>query len=175
MGYSAPMRLNSVFHSPIMHAGMIAEAGFWPILGALVAQYGFGYAPCALCLLQRYPYFALFFVAFITLLRPRQSHIWLLLAAFLCLVSAAIGLFHTGVELGWWQYESGCIPEAGVADSLEDLKRSISNAPIVACDQAMLYVFGLSMAAWNAIYGTLAALGLLLACKYDAKLGRNNG
>jgi disulfide bond formation protein DsbB len=35
------------------------------------------------------------------------------------------------------------------------------NAPLVSCAQAMAYIFGLSMAAWNAMLSFAAACGTL--------------
>jgi disulfide bond formation protein DsbB len=155
------MQFKRYLSDPRLQAAMIAEIGFWPLLGALVAQYGFAYAPCELCLFQRYPYAAMFLLAGFALYKPERSRIMLDIAGGLCLISAAIGLFHTGVESGWWVYESGCIPEIGQAGSLDTLRDSIAKAPIVACDQAMLYLFGLSMAAWNVAYGLLGALSFM--------------
>lgn len=148
---------------PLIQALLVAEIGFWPIAGALIAQYGFDYPPCKLCLYQRYPYFAmmgmgLFAVFF---LRDRPLPALLYVGILCCLASASVALFHTGVESGWWAFESACIPEIGVADSLNSLKDSILRAPLVSCDQAMVYFLGLSMAAWNIIYGLIACVFLL--------------
>lgn len=77
------------------------------------------------------------------------------------MASAGLGLFHTGVEQGWWQFESGCTTQLGTADSLDSLRDAINASPIVACDQAMLEVFGLSMASWNIFYGLGSALLLI--------------
>ena len=135
--------------------------GAVPLIGALTSQYAFGYAPCALCMLQRYPYALVMVLGAIALVRPAWTRGALLLAVPACLASTGLGLFHTGVEQGWWQYESGCTTQTGAAGSLESLREAINASPIVACDQAMLEVLGLSMASWNVLYGLGSALLLL--------------
>lgn len=139
----------------------IVLIGLVPLAGALISQYAFGYAPCKLCLLQRYPYALVVIFGVIALLKPAHLHAVLMLTVLACLVSAGLGVFHTGVEQGWWQYESGCTTQLGAADSLESLRDAINASPIVACDQAMFEVGGLSMASWNSVYGLGIAWALL--------------
>ena len=43
------------------------------------------------------------------------------------------------------------------------MRRQLMNAPLVACDQPMLQVLGLSMAAWNALAATALAMLTFLA------------
>lgn len=129
--------------------------------GALIAQYGFSLYPCELCLYQRYPYVAIVMVG---LLGLRASEIWrrrlLWLCVALLMVDAGIAAYHTGVELGLIKGPSGCSASSMAGDSLEELRKQIMNAPLVTCDQAMGYVFGLSLAAWNALMAMVMAVYL---------------
>ncbi len=148
--------------TPLQTALFIVLIGLVPLAGALISQYAFGYAPCKLCLLQRYPYALVMALGVIAFIKPNHLNTALMLTVLACLVSAGLGVFHTGVEQGWWQYESGCTTKAGAAGSLESLREAINASPIVACDQAMLEVGGLSMASWNSVY----ALGMAWALLY---------
>lgn len=146
---------------------VIAVLAALPLAGALLSQYGFGYAPCKLCLLQRYPYALMLlwaFAAYALSVAPKWA---LLVAALLAQVSGGIGLFHAGVEAGWWVYESSCTSGFDASQSLNTLKAALSNAPLVACDQAMLEVMGLSMAAWNVIYAFICALLLWMLARKE--------
>lgn len=133
--------------------------------GAFTAQYGFELYPCELCVYQRYPYITVLVLAAIAAYRlpPRIQ----LLAAYLCAVlflgNAGLGFYHTGVEQGWFKGPSGCSSASTGAETLEELRRQIMEAPLVACDQAMGYVFGLSLAAWNAFLALLAGIATLAA------------
>ena len=59
-------------------------------------------------------------------------------------ISGAIGIFHAGVELGWWEGITRCTAAGGA--SLQD----ILSAPLVRCDQVQWAFLGISMAGWNA-------------------------
>lgn len=124
------------------------------LAGALLGQYGLGWHPCHLCLLQRYPYAAIMVLAAAgaLLLREPRRHRQL---AWLCLLllagDMAIALYHTGVEMGLIKGPSGCTNDAKGGQTLEEMRAAIMGAPLVTCDQAMAYILGLSLAAWNAL------------------------
>ena len=84
-----------------------------------------------------------------------------LIAALAIAISGAIGVFHAGVELGYWEGITMCT--AGGAKSLQD----ILNTPLIRCDQVQWEFLGLSMAGWNAIIslGGAALITLLAARK----------
>ena len=48
---------------------------------------------------------------------------------------------------------------AMINERLEELRAEIMNAPLVSCSQAMVYILGLSMAAWNMIAALIASTG----------------
>ena len=70
------------------------------LLGAFAFQAA-GYAPCAMCLWQRWPHaIAIGLGLLFALTRGR----WVaLLGALTMIVSAGLGVFHTGVERDWWE------------------------------------------------------------------------
>jgi disulfide bond formation protein DsbB len=117
--------------------------------GALFSQYVGGLYPCEMCYWQRWPHGAAILLALIALvspLRAARTRLTVLLAAFLIAVSGAIGVFHAGVELGWWEGITVCT--ATGARSLQD----ILNTPLIRCDQVQWSLFGISLAGWNAIF-----------------------
>jgi disulfide bond formation protein DsbB len=139
---------------------------------AFVTQYGFGYAPCELCIWQRWPYavaIALGLIAYGArpLVRSREApgrapirFALLVLATFALIVDVGIAGFHVGVEQEWWEGLSGCGASTS-AGSLDDLRAQIMAAPLVRCTDVAVSVLGLSMAAWNALFAAgLALLGL---------------
>ena len=134
--------------------------------GALGSQYIGGLYPCEMCYWQRWPHGAAILLALIALtspIRAARTRLIVLLAAFLIAVSGAIGLFHAGVEMGWWEGITQCT--AVGAKSLQD----ILNVPLVRCDQVQWSFLGLSLAAWNAIISLgSAALITLLASRKSA-------
>lgn len=127
---------------------------------AWLAQYGGGLAPCHLCYLQRYAYWAAIAVGFVAVrysYEPKPRRIWLILTGIALLTVAGIALFHVGVEQGWWAGSEACVGETGAGQSVEDLTTSIMNAPVVRCDEPAFVLFGISMAGYNVLYSLALA------------------
>ena len=121
------------------------------LLGAWTFQY-FGYAPCQMCLWQRWPHAIAVLIGITALILPWRALLYL--GALAALTTAAIGVFHTGVERDWWEGITSC---AGAGDltglSVNDLldpSRDVG-PPLIKCDEVAWSLFGLSMASWNAL------------------------
>ena len=127
--------------------------------GALGSQYIGGLHPCEMCYWQRWPHAAAILLAGGAFLAPGRARMLTGLAALAIAISGAIGVFHAGVELGWWEGLTRCT--AGGALTLDDLM----NVPLVRCDQVQWSLLGVSMAGWNAIIslGSAGLIALLLA------------
>lgn len=124
------------------------------MLGALAFQHIGGMAPCKLCLWQRWPHVAAIAFGLAALMAlPRLMALGGLLAA---LTTAALGLYHTGVERGWWEGPTTCTSGSTAGLSADELLAQIMAAPLVRCDEVPWEMFTLSMASWN----MLASLGL---------------
>lgn len=129
------------------------------LAGALGSQYLGGLHPCEMCYWQRWPHAAAILFAGIAFLMPAKARLLTALAALAIAVSGAIGVFHAGVELGWWEGLTRCT--TGGPLSLDDLMK----VPLVRCDQIQWSLLGISMAGWNAILslGSAAVIAALLA------------
>ena len=144
-------------------SGLAAGAGSALLLLAALGFQAAGYAPCELCILQRWPHLAAAIVAgLIWLLGWRR---WLaglgLLAA---LAATGLAIYHAGVELQLWQGPQHC--SGGVSGlagmSTQDLMAALQKAPVVRCDEVAWSLFGISMAGWNAVFSA-GLSGLWLA------------
>ncbi len=125
--------------------------------GALFSQYVGGLTPCEMCYWQRWPHaFAIVaaIAAFFSAAGSRSSRLLTVLAAVGIAVSGAIGVFHAGVEAGWWEGFTTCTASGPM--NLDDLLA----APIVRCDEVQWSLLGISMAGWNAILSLGGALGI---------------
>src|SRR3989344_6395196 len=124
--------------------------------GALVSQYGFGLHPCEMCYWQRWPHQAAIVLALLSqLLRRNEAAMraLTLLAAVAIAISGAIGVFHAGVEYGFWEGITTCATGSAGPVSLD----AIMNAPLIRCDTAQWTPLGISLAGFNAIFSLGAA------------------
>jgi disulfide bond formation protein DsbB len=115
------------------------------ILGALGFEHIGGYLPCALCLMQRTPYYIGVPIAAVTLVAvwlnaPRPAVV-LLFAVFaaLMLYGAGLGAYHSGVEWGIWEGPAACAPSVGVSTAAEMLDQ-LQNAHAPSCTDAACVV-----------------------------------
>ncbi|MDP3782999.1 MAG: disulfide bond formation protein B [Sphingopyxis sp.] len=128
--------------------------------GALVSQFGFGLHPCEMCYWQRWPHQAAIIVALLALLlrgNDKARSALTMLAALAIAVSGVIGIYHAGVEYGFWEGLTICATGSGGPVSLD----AIMNAPLIRCDTAQWTLFGISLAGFNAIF-SLGAAALVL-------------
>ena len=163
--------------NPATAALLVAAGGALTIAGAWVFQYGFGFAPCPLCLEQRWPYYiaiplslVIAFGAWRGLPSP-----WLrgglVLVALIMLAGAALGAYHAGVEWKWWPGPQGCAQAGGpTGGSASDLLSRMQAARIVACDEAAWRdpVLGQSLAGWNVLI-SLALAGIAAAGAFSRR------
>jgi disulfide bond formation protein DsbB len=142
--------------TPRRAALLILAVALGTIVGAWIFEY-LGYAPCELCLWQRWSYYAAIPIALLVALaapgRPDLARAGLGLLAILWLGSMVFGIYHAGVEWKWWLGPSTCGSQAGFSGGIPDL-----GAPVILCDTAAIRILGLSLAGWNA----LISLGLAL-------------
>lgn len=126
------------------------------LLGALAFQHLGGLAPCVLCIWQRWPHVVALALAALYLWRKNPA--LAALAGLAALTSAGIGVFHVGVEQGWWEGLAQCSVNTLEGVSAEDLLNTEVNvgAP-AACDKVAWSLFGISMPGWNVISSTAVA------------------
>lgn len=134
------------------------------LLGALAFQHLGGLAPCKMCIWQRWPHGAAIVLGLLALVLP--GPVLPVLGALAALATGGIGLYHTGVEQGWWQGPTTCTAAPVGALTPGELMDHIMNAPLVRCDEVPWQLFSLSMASWNMLLSLgLAAIWLIAARK----------
>ncbi|WP_054004532.1 disulfide bond formation protein B [Cypionkella psychrotolerans] len=129
----------------------IATLGSVGLLGGAFAfQYFGGLIPCVLCIYQRWPHGVAILIGLLAL-RGRGGALPLLGMVAL-LVTAGIGFYHAGVELGWFAGLATCTVDTlqGIGGG-DLLNMDISVGKPVRCDAVPWAMLGISMAGWNAI------------------------
>lgn len=139
-------------------AGAAATLG-----GAWIFEYGFGYLPCALCLKQREPYYfgIPLAVAAWFLVRGgyhRQAGLALISLALIFVYSSAFGVFHSGIEWGWWPGPAACSGTGKLETNAMELLESLGKTKAPSCTEAALRIFGISLAGYNFLISAALAV-----------------
>ena len=141
--------------------GLLAVLGSGALLGgALYFQYVLGLAPCEMCHWQRWPHIAAIaagLLAIASFAWPRLALVFVLIAITALVITSAIGVFHVGVEYRWWEGPQTCSGNIPRGLSPEQLKKYLFGAKMVRCDETVWSMWGLSMAAWNALLSAVLA------------------
>lgn len=126
------------------------------ILGGAFVFQALGYAPCKLCLWQRWPHAAAIVIGGLALSTKQKALAWV--GALAAATTSVLGFYHSGVERKLWEGPSACTG-SGVADlSVDDLLSKINEAPLIRCDEIPWEMFGVTMANLNAV----GSLGLAI-------------
>ncbi len=139
---------------------LTAAAGSLALLLGAFAFQALGYAPCKLCLWQRWPHAAAIAIGGLVMLTG-PFLIWALAGALAALTTAGLGLYHTGVEMGWWEGPTSCTGAGNGLAGLSGTDLLSTDVPvdIVMCDEVAWAFAGISMASWNALFSlALAAI-----------------
>ena len=144
-------------------AALVAAA---PLAVALIAERVFGVVPCALCLLERWPYRVVVLLGLAAALlghRPARALLWL--AVLVMLAGAGLGAVHVGVEQGFWPSP---LPECAAprlsGGSIAERLAALPARPAKPCDEPthLIPFLPLSMAAMNFLAALAIAAGLAM-------------
>ena len=150
-------------HTPLVTANRLALLVPGALMaGALGSQYLGGLYPCDMCHWQRWPHYAAILLAAIAFAAPAPwRRVLVIVAALAIATSGAIGVFHAGVEYGWWPGILPCTAPIAPTGSAADRLSQIMAAPMVRCDVAPWSLAGISLAGWNAILSLTGAAAIL--------------
>lgn len=142
---------------------LIATGGSIALLAGAYLFQAMGYPPCAMCLWQRWPHFAAIAVGVLALALGGRVLLWL--GALAAATTAALGLYHTGVERDWWEGPASCTGAGGLGGG--DLL-AVEGPRLVMCDQVSWELLGVSMASWNAILSLVLVIVWIMAARRRA-------
>jgi len=130
------------------------------IITALAFELIGGYQACPLCLQQRYAFYAAIPLSFLGLILLSGDHVriagFVFLAIALAFLSnAGLGVYHAGIEWGFWPGPETCSGTITPPDSADTLLKTLDEETGVRCDEAQWRFFGLSFAGWNVLASLL--------------------
>ena len=159
--------ISGLWFPPQRAALLVLAVSAVTILTALGFEHIGGYRPCPLCLQQRYAYYAALPLAglaaiFYATARPVLATALLVLTALFFFINSGLGLYHSGIEWGWWKGPASCSGAGGLMRDASDLFARLDMLKTVPCNKAPWRFLGLSFAGYNALI-SLALAGLALA------------
>lgn len=128
---------------------------------ALASEAYEGLVPCALCLIERWPYRIAIVLGLVGLVLPRPfARIALVLLALTILADAAVAAVHVGVEARWWPSPlPECMAPTFSGGTIAERLAAMPVKPSKPCeDPAYLIPFvPVSMAAMNLLFALVFA------------------
>jgi disulfide bond formation protein DsbB len=144
-------------------SGAVALIATAAIAGAWFFQLVLEILPCPLCLEQRYAYYLAIPLGALTALAARSGAPRLLLMAGLAilalatLANAGFGVYHAGVEWGFWKGPSDCTGPVVNLGNAKDLLSRLDTVKVIRCDEVQWRFLGLSLAGYNVLISLLMA------------------
>lgn len=140
------------------------------VLAAVWIFQALGYAPCELCLAQRYAFYAAVPLALLTTLLAGRSAHGLARAGFALLAvvfaaNAVLAAYHAGVEYHWWAGPAACTGALAGSFDVNDLVKVLDAVKVVRCDEVQLRIAGLSLAGWNVVASAALAVYAAVAAR----------
>ena len=129
------------------------------LVSAFYLEHFHGALPCDLCITQRWFHVLIItyslILIFIVKTNLISKELILLGLSIVWIMSSIAGTYHFGIEMKFWKGPEEC---SSNIDFSKDLLTYLLNKSTIKCDEVMFSVFGLSLAAWNAIL----SLGMFL-------------
>lgn len=146
----------SIKHDAYQLGGAVLFLTAGVIATALAFEYIGGYRPCPLCLQQRYAYYIALPATFAGLALVSGEHLktagYVFMAIALAfLANAGLGIYHAGIEWGFWPGPDTCAGTMAPPSSPIDLLKELETETGVRCDEAPWRFAGLSFAGWNVV------------------------
>jgi disulfide bond formation protein DsbB len=142
--------------APRKLAFLVAVAAAAALGVAYASEVWGGLVPCALCLVERWPYRIVIVLGLLGAIAPRGlARVLLMLAVVTLLAGAVIAAVHVGVEFKWWPSP---LPECAAphisGSSIAERLASMPSRPSKPCDDPTFLIPGipLSMAAMNMLF-----------------------
>ena len=136
------------------------------LAAALAIETWGGLAPCALCLLERWPYRVAIVLALLAVIAPPQlARVLLVLVVLTVLADAALGFIHVGVEAHWWPSPlPECAAPRFIGGSIAERLANMPAHPAKPCDDPSYLIPGLpvSLAMMNLIFALVFSVVLAI-------------
>ncbi|HEY0275509.1 MAG TPA: disulfide bond formation protein B [Paenirhodobacter sp.] len=147
--------ITSIYGSPRLLVAVASAGSAAVLIGALLFQAA-GFAPCHLCILQRWPHLAAVIIG-AAILVFRLPMVTAGLGAAAALITAGLGIYHSLVERHIVAGPDTCTASPVGSMSAADLLAHIQATPTVRCDDIAWQMLGVTMPNLNAVFSLIFA------------------
>ena len=140
---------------------LILLISFVSIISAYFIEYGLGYQPCNLCLIERIPYGLTIFLITLNYFFKKNEKFIILLLIITFLFSLIISIYHFGIEQGFFEESTVCgVKNAIEIISKEELLKQLQQKT-VSCKDVTFKIFGMSLTSINIIISLIILIILI--------------
>ena len=140
---------------------LILLISFVSIISAYFIEYGLGYQPCNLCLIERIPYGLTIFLITLNYFFKKNEKFIILLLIITFLFSLIISIYHFGIEQGFFEESTVCgVKNAIEIISKEELLKQLQQKT-VSCKDVTFKIFGMSLTSINILISLIILMILI--------------
>ena len=140
---------------------LILIISFVSIISAYFIEYGLGYQPCNLCLIERIPYGLTIFLITLNYFFKKNEKFIILLLILTFLFSLIISIYHFGIEQGFFEESTVCgVKNAIEIISKEELLKQLQQKT-VSCKDVTFKIFGMSLTSINILISLIILIILI--------------
>ena len=140
---------------------LIFLISFVSIISAYFIEYGLGYQPCNLCLIERIPYGLTIFLKTLNYFFKKNEKFIILLLIITFLFSLIISIYHFGIEQGFFEESTVCgVKNAIEIISKEELLKQLQQKT-VSCKDVTFKIFGMSLTSINILISLIILIILI--------------
>ena len=140
---------------------LILLISFVSIISAYFIEYGLGYQPCNLCLIERIPYGLTIFLITLNYFFKKNEKFIILLLIITFLFSLIISIYHFGIEQDFFEESTVCgIKNAIEIISKEELLKQLQQKT-VSCKDVTFKIFGMSLTSINILISLIILIILI--------------
>ena len=118
------------------------------LISAFVIEFIFGYQPCNLCIIERFPYMIAIAIILLTYIFKKNIIFYNILLVLVFLFSILISVYHFGIEQGMIEESMVCKSKSLDLITKEDILNSLQELRI-SCKDVAFKIFGLSLTTYN--------------------------
>ena len=118
------------------------------LTSAFVIEYGFGFRPCNLCIIERIPYAIAIVILFLNYIFKENQVFFSILLILVFSFSVLISVYHFSIEQGFIDESAICKSENLNLITKEDILKSLKEFRI-NCEDVAFKIFGFSLTTYN--------------------------